>query len=192
MYDAWLQFRLGKIGTALVGAHDEMTPLFAEFMRKAGHVKEGEICSEANVSVLLSDKADASAYCTVAGMKLLDSPEPDELKTAVLDVVGCGAAPAVIMTGMSGNAENDSWYSFLDSVLPGVEKIRYKHLFGVNFSSSAIGFYAAACCIKKGLVPAVLAADGKDRNLSGGILVVNAVEGRHYSIILLEQICGKY
>ena len=47
MYDAWLQFRLGKIGTALVGAHDEMTPLFAEFMRKAGHVKEGEICSEA-------------------------------------------------------------------------------------------------------------------------------------------------
>lgn len=191
LYDAWLQFRLGKIGTALVGAHDEMTPLFAEFMRKAGHVKEGEICCEANVSVLLSGKADVPAYCTVAGMKLLDSPDPEELKAAVRDVVGCGAAPAAVMSGMSGNAENDNWYSFLDSVLPGVEKLRYKHLFGVNFSSSAIGFYAAACCLKKGLVPAVLAADGKCKELSGGILVVNAVEGRHYSIIMLEPLCGR-
>ena len=54
LYDAWLQFRLGKINSALVGSHDEMTPVFAGFMRKADHVKQGEICSEAAVSVLLS------------------------------------------------------------------------------------------------------------------------------------------
>ena len=96
-----------------------------------------------------------------------------------------------IMTGMSGNSENDSWYAFLDSLLPGVPQLRYKPLFGVNFSSSATGFYAAASCLRNGKVPAVLSASGKPVECSKGILVVNVVEGRHYSFSLLKPVCGR-
>ena len=187
LYDAWLQFRLGKINSALVGSHDEMTPVFAGFMRKAGHVKDGEICSEAAVSVLLSNQADAPALCTLEGLMLLNEPEPAELADAIRSVTG-GNAPSAVMTGMSGNSENDSWYGFLKEQLPGVPLLRYKHLFGVNFSSSAIGFYASACCLKKGFVPACLAMDGAPVNTDRGILIVNVVEGRHYSISLLKPI----
>lgn len=190
LYDAWLQFRLGKIGTALVGSHDEMSPVFAGFMRKAGHVREGEICSEAAVSVLLASGADAPALCTLEGVKLLNRPDETELKAAIADMLG-GSMPDAVMTGMSGNADNDSRYSILGDILPGVALLRYKHLFGVNFSSSAIGFYAAAYCLAKGVIPAVLAVDGKARECSKGILLVNAVEGRHYSIIYLKPVCGK-
>ncbi|MBO6078421.1 MAG: beta-ketoacyl synthase chain length factor [Bacteroidaceae bacterium] len=189
LYDAWLQFRLGKINSALVGGHDEMTPVFAGFMRKAGHVKDGEICSEAAVSVLLSSQPDAPALCTLEGLKLLNEPEPAELADAIRSITG-GNVPSAIMTGMSGNSENDSWYGFLRDLLPGVPLLRYKHLFGVNFSSSAIGFYAVACCIKKGIIPACLALDGAPVKTDQGILIVNAVEGRHYSISLLKPICG--
>ena len=187
LYDAWLQFRLGKINSALVGSHDEMTPVFAGFMRKAGHVKDGEICSEAAVSVLLSNQADAPALCTLEGLMLLNEPEPAELADAIRSVTG-GNAPSAVMTGMSGNSENDSWYGFLKEQLPGVPLLRYKHLFGVNFSSSAIGFYASACCLKKGFVPSCLAMDGAPVNTDRGILIVNVVEGRHYSISLLKPI----
>ncbi|MBR4811297.1 MAG: beta-ketoacyl synthase chain length factor [Bacteroidaceae bacterium] len=187
LYDAWLQFRLGKINSALVGSHDEMTPVFTGFMRKAGHVKDGEICSEAAVSVLLSNQADAPALCTLEGLMLLNEPEPAELADAIRSVTG-GNAPSAVMTGMSGNSENDSWYGFLKEQLPGVPLLRYKHLFGVNFSSSAIGFYASACCLKKGFVPACLAMDGAPVNTDRGILIVNVVEGRHYSISLLKPI----
>ena len=190
LYDAWLQFRLGKIKTALVGSHDEMTPVFAGFMRKADHVRDGEICSEAAVSVLMGTAHDTSAYCTLDGMSILNRPDADELADALRSLTD-GNAPSAIMTGMSGNAENDSWYSFLRRLLPEIPLLRYKHLFGVNFSSSAIGFYTAACCLKKGLIPACLTKDGNTINPNGGILVVNIVEDRHYSISLLKPIlCG--
>ena len=188
LYDAWMQFRIGRIKSALVGSHDEMSPVFSGFVRKAGHVKEGEICSEAAVSVLLAESGDA-AYCTLEGVKLLDTPSEDTLKQ-VLDNMTAGGIDAV-MTGKSGNVENDSWYGFLDAILPGVPQLRYKPLFGVNFSSSATGFYAAACCLKKGSVPAVLSASGKTVECGRSILVVNVVEGRHYSFSLLKPVCGR-
>jgi len=188
LYDAWMQFRMGRIGSALVGSHDEMSPVFSGFVRKAGHVKEGEICSEAAVSVLLSDTGDA-AYCSLEGVKLFDTPSQDTIRQVLADMTAGGID--AVMTGMSGNAENDSWYGFLDAMLPGVPQLRFKPLFGVNFSSSAIGFYASACCLKKGCVPAVLSLSGKTIDCSKGILVVNVVEGRHYSFVLLKPVCGR-
>ena len=188
LYDAWMQFRIGRIASALVGSHDEMSPVFSGFVRKAGHVKEGEICSEAAVSVLMAENGN-NAYCTLDGVKLFDSPSQDTFRQVLADMTAGGID--AVMTGMSGNAENDSWYGFLDAMLPGVPQLRYKPLFGVNFSSSAIGFYASACCLKKGSVPAVLTASGKAIDCRKGILVVNVVEGRHYSLALLKPVCGR-
>ena len=188
LYDAWMQFRIGRIRSALVGSHDEMSPVFSGFVRKAGYVKEGEICSEAAVSVLLAESGD-NAYCNLESVKLLDTPSEDTLSKVLADMTAGGID--AVMTGMSGNKENDSWYGFLDAMLPGVPQLRYKPLFGVNFSSSATGFYAAACCLKKGSAPAVLSASGKAVDCSKGILVVNVVEGRHYSFSILKPVCGR-
>ncbi len=188
LYDAWMQFRIGRIRSALVGSHDEMSPVFSGFVRKAGHVKEGEICSEAAVSVLLAESGN-NAYCNLESVKLFDTPSEDTLSKVLADLTAGGID--AVMTGMSGNKENDSWYGFLDAMLPGVPQLRYKPLFGVNFSSSATGFYAAACCLKKGSAPAVLSASGKAVDCSKGILVVNVVEGRHYSFSILKPVCGR-
>ena len=188
LYDAWMQFRIGRIRSALVGSHDEMSPVFSGFVRKAGHVKEGEICSEAAVSILLAESGN-NAYCNLESVKLLDTPSEDTLSKVLADMTAGGID--AVMTGMSGNKENDSWYGFLDAMLPGVPQLRYKPLFGVNFSSSATGFYAAACCLKKGSAPAVLSASGKAVDCSKGILVVNVVEGRHYSFSILKPVCGR-
>ena len=188
LYDAWMQFRIGRIRSALVGSHDEMSPVFSGFVRKAGHVKDGEICSEAAVSVLLAESED-NAYCTLEGVKLLDTPPEETLKLVLADMTAGGID--AVMTGKSGNAENDSWYGFLDAMLPGIPQLRYKPLFGVNFSSSATGFYAAACCLRKGSVPAVLTESGQAVECAKGIVVVNVVEGRHYSFSLLKPVCGR-
>ena len=188
LYDAWMQFRIGRIESALVGSHDEMSPVFSGFVRKAGHVKEGEICSEAAVSVLLAESGN-NAYCNLESVKLFDTPSEDTLSKVLADMTAGGID--AVMTGMSGNKENDSWYGFLDAMLPGVSQLRYKPLFGVNFSSSATGFYAAACCLKRGNAPAVLSASGKAVDCSKGILVVNVVEGRHYSFSILKPVCGR-
>jgi len=194
LYDAWLQFRLGKISNALVGAHDEMSPVFSGFMRKAGHVKQGEICSEAAVSVLLStgENSAAASYCTLDGMRILNRPDRNSLESAIDSLIAESGIEKVdaIMTGMSGNQENDSWYSLLDGVLDGVPRVGYKQIFGVTFASSAVGFYAAACSLREGIIPASLTG-GQPIECKHGILLVNVVDGRHYSIAILEPICGR-
>ena len=139
LYDAWMQFRMGRIGSALVGGHDEMSPVFSGFVRKAGHVKEGEICSEAAVSVLLAGNGD-NAYCTLDGVRIMDTPSTEALEEVISQMTADGID--AVMTGMSGNPENDSRYGFLDKMLPGVPQLRYKPLFGVNVSSSATGVYS--------------------------------------------------
>lgn len=182
LYDAWLQFRLGKISNALVGAHDEMSPVFSGFVSKAGHVKQGEICSEAAVSALLEADSGKPAMCTLKSVQIMNMPTAQELA----DVMSKISVDAII-TGRSGNPENDSWYAFLGSDVP---QCSYKPLFGVNFSSSAIGFYTAACCLKAGRIPSVM-NDGKGAVPCRSILLVNVVEGRHYSFTVLEAVCGK-
>lgn len=194
LYDAWLQFRLGKISNALVGAHDEMSPVFSGFMRKAGHVKEGEICSEAAVSVLLGSGKDSNAapYCTLNGIRILNMPDRDTFREAVNALIAQSGVNKVnaVITGTSGNAVNDSWYNLLDGILDGVPRVGYKNHFGVTFASSAVGFYVAACCLRDGRIPATLT--GKDPvECKDSVLLVNVVDGRHYSLSILQSICGK-
>lgn len=183
LYDAWLQFRLGKIGNALVGAHDEMSPVFSGLVRKAGHVKSGEICSEAAVSVLLEADSSKPSMCTLEDVRIVNRPSKEELA----EIISRYDVDAV-MTGRSGNPENDSWYSFISQDIP---QLSYKPVFGVSFSASALGFYATACCLKAGRIPSVLNGGRGDLACNKGILLVNAVEGRHYSFALLKPVCGR-
>ena len=50
LQDAWWQFQLGKINTALVGGHDEMTETFYHILKKGGVMgKDDEMCGESAV-----------------------------------------------------------------------------------------------------------------------------------------------
>lgn len=187
LFDAWLQFRLGKISNALVGSHDEMSPLFSDFMLKAGYAREPEVLSETAVSILLGQEPASGAYCTLEGLTILDSPDESMLAVAITEMTG-SVMPDAIMTGRGGNVERDAAYGFLDRLLCGVPQLAYKPLFGVSFSSSAIGFYAAACCLRDGVIPSCLTAGGNPILKPGSILVVNVAEGRHVSVSLLKAI----
>ncbi len=189
LHDAWLQLRLGRIHSALVGAHDEMTPVFHSFMRKAHFLPDCDICSEAAVSLLLSDEASDKSLCTLGGVWIKSRPSSEEILAALrrmleengLDAEDVGA----VMTGMDGS-EADADYAFLNQPLPGAAKLRYRPLFGDCFSAPALGVYAACHCLSRGKIPAALMSSAGDRNTCGkAILVVNIAERRHCSLTLL-------
>ena len=188
LYDAWLQFRLGRIHSALVGAHDEMTSVFHTFMRKAGFISDCDICSEAAVSVLLSDEPSDRALCTLGGVWLKNRPSSDEVCAQIRKMLqenGLSSEDVeCVMTGMNGS-EADTDYAFLRDVLPQAERLRYKPLFGDCFSAPALGVYASCQCLAKGQVPASLTADGTPRPCGQSLLVVNIAERRHCSLVLL-------
>ena len=183
--DAWLQFRLGKIDSALVGGHDGMTETFYHILKKGdvmGH--DEEMCGEASISVVLSnqvvepvetpsqnqsalrpfDKLRAQGpqfLCKLTGFEMLHQPTPNALKDAVIKMLQSAGKRLddvdYILSGISGNHDNDKAYLEETKTLFGDKPLlKYKHLFGESFTASGLGFYVAAQCLKAGRVLASL------------------------------------
>ena len=193
LLDAWLQFQLGKIDSALVGGHDELTPTFYQILRRGGVMGlDEERCGEASVSVVLGHKAEG-ALCKLLGIKLLHQPSLNGMKAALTDLLQTSGRSLAdvdfILTGLSGNHKKDAIYMTECNTLFGDKPLlRYKHLFGESFTASGVGFYVAAQCLSKGCVPASLFVDpAKVNDLKPEtILLFNRADGADGSLILLE------
>ena len=211
LHDAWLQFRLGKIGSALVGCHDEMTETFHSIMKKGGVMgHDDERCGEVAVSVVLSrhceeerrSNPDMSALrqaqgpqslCRLTGLKMLHQPTMNDLMDAVTTMLQSAerslADVDYILTGISGNHENDKAYLAETKTLFGDKPLlKYKHLFGENFTASGLGFYVAAQCLKAGRVPSHLFVNANEVSDKQPvcILLFNRSDGKDFTLTLLE------
>ncbi len=195
--DAWMQMQLGKIHTALVGGHDEMVESYFELLRKVGYVgQEGMVpCSEVAMSMVLNTDGSQDCLCELAGIRISHQPALESLKIQIeqmLDEAGLTWSDiSGVMTGINGQVANDASYQTLtDGLFPDVPLLHYKHLFGENYTVSALGLYAAAHCLKKGVVPASMydASRSVRCNDLKAMLFVNVMEGRDYSLILLKKI----
>ncbi len=220
LHDAWLQFHLGKIGSALVGCHDEMTETFHSIMKKGGVMgQDDERCGEVAVSVILSNNPvlqdvepvetpsqsqsalrpfdgpqGPQALCRLTGLKMLHQPTMNNLMDAVTTMLQSAdrslADVDYILTGISGNHENDKAYLAESKTLFGDKPLlKYKHLFGENFTASGLGFYVAAQCLKAGKVPAHLFVNPNENTdkQPACILLFNRSDGKDYTLILLEN-----
>ena len=220
LHDAWLQFRLGKISSALVGCHDEMTETFYSIMKKGGVMgQDDERCGEVAVSVVLSNNPVSQvvepvetpsqsqsalrpfdgpqrpqALCRLTGLKMLHQPTMNNLMDAVTTMLQSAdrslADVDYILTGISGNHENDKAYLAETKTLFGDKPLlKYKHLFGENFTASGLGFYVAAQCLKAGKVPASLFVNPNEAagKQPACILLFNRSDGKDYTLILLEN-----
>jgi len=194
LHDAWLQFSLGKINSALVGGHDEMTPVFYHILKRGDVMgKDNEICGEAAVSVVLGRNAEKS-LCKLSGMRVLYHPTIETLSKAVAILLK-NAEKRIedvdfILTGISGHEESDQAYLAESETLFGkVPLLKYKHLFGESFTASGLGFYVAAQCLKAGKVPAHLFVnqEATSEKQPHCILLYNRSDGKNFTLTLLEK-----
>ncbi len=206
LQDAWWQFQLGKINSALVGGHDEMTDTFFHILKKGGVMgMDDEKCGEAAVSVVLSSHCEESTaasrhceeerrsnpLCKLIGFQMLHNPSQNALVDAVATLLQSAEKSLAdidfILTGMSGNYEGDRAYREEAKTLFGDKPLlRYKHLFGESFTASGLGFYVAAQCLKAGRVPDSLFVNAKDERSPKCILLYNRSDGKNVSLTLLE------
>lgn len=193
LQDAWYQLRLGKINSALVGGHDELTPLFYRILKKGGLMGLGkEIGGEAAASVVLGRKSE-NALCKLSGFRMLYLPSMDELSAAVATMLQSAGKSLVdvdfILTGINGYEKNDeAYFSETKTLFGNTALLKYKHLFGESFTASGIGLYVAAQCLKAGRVPNSLFVNPSDicDKQPKSILLYNHSDGRNFSFTLLE------
>ena len=184
LLDAWIQMRTGSIRTALIGAHDEVTP-FMDLVLERTH-PEYSFVSEASVSAILTNTPNTNNICEVEDVRLFHQPDMEELAN-LLD----SHLDDVLLLGVNGNASNDKPYEDLLKVLSYTPyTLQYKNIFGENFSASAIGFYVGAKILEKQIIPSFLSwSNGNDftGNLES-ITILNQSDNTAWSLVRLKKV----
>lgn len=179
LLDAVLKFRLGKIKTALVGAHDEMTPNYFQILDKIGFW-DGGFAGETAVSFVLKDQGEIE----LSGMDIMYKPDNERIakslktlcETKGIDIKDID----LLVTGRNGDAGNNSVYERFERAFGFTGKsATYKEIFGESFTTSGYGLCYAYECLRRRQTP-----DGRSvRN----VLVYNHFNNIDHSLILLSR-----
>jgi hypothetical protein len=187
--DAFMQLKNGWIQTALVGAHDEMTPNYFILLKRIGYLsRPGKgFSGETALSMMLGTQRQEDTLCRLQGTDMLYCPDEKELQqslTGLLQRTGCNLDE--IDAVMTGDDE------ICPVLFPGKKRLQYKHLFGESFTASALGVYAAAVCLHRQHIPVHLFTDPENSEQHGvrHILFYNQFENKNHSFILLSA-CGE-
>lgn len=194
--DAWMQIQLGKINNALVGGHEEIVESYSHLLEKIGYIgKYGMVpYGEVAVEMIFNTNNTTSALCELAGISICNCYSEDDLEISIAKLLTQAGIEIkdidAVMTGKNGNPNHDKFYASALQCLPQAQSLMYKPLFGENFTASAFGLYAAAHCLKKGTVPVCLFenADAQTTSQLRNLLLINQMNGKEYSFILLKQL----
>ncbi len=182
LLDAYVQIHLGFVNNVLIGSHDEVTPLMAKVIRKTH--PEYNLISETSMSSLLSNDKEGST-CEIEEVKILRNPDLKEVAKLLKE------SDSVLMTGMNDNSFNDEEYQKLFTLLNySPFRLKYKHLFGDNFSSVAAGFFTSVKILETGVIPECLLCDSscvKPENIDR-ITMVDYSKPSVWSIIKIKRI----
>lgn len=154
--DAWMQMQLGKISTALVGGHDEMTEGYFSKLQQVKYVGvEGMVpCGEMAMSMLLNTDPSVDHLAELAGIRMSFRPSGEQLQQQLDSLLAQAGMTlddvSLVMTGMNGNPANDQLYKpMLETLLADKPTMDYKRVFGENYAASALGLYAASHLLKQ-------------------------------------------
>jgi len=206
LQDAIMQFQLNRIGTALIGGYDEMTPAYFKMLGKLSYWRNGavdfqtlkqtgqigSISGGAAVSLLLSNTPSPDTLCRLIDTSLFCVRNDSELSAfthAFLQHHHLSEDNIdAVMCGFSGDDENDSVYrNLLHTNFPNTTALWYKHLFGESFCASGYGIYASACCLKHQKIPQHLIYNQEKKHSPSinNILIVNHFQKQDFSLSLI-------
>ena len=190
LQDAFIQLKTGKIQTALVGAHDEMTPVYFSILKKAGYLGKPNqaFAGETAVAMMLSTEKPEKALCKIEAVEKIYCRDVETWHAASLQATDID----YIIVGVNGIEENDKIYvENCAKLFPGIPLLQYKNIFGDGYTMPALGFYAAAECLQKGEIPEHLfltpSAKSQAPKQFNKILCYNQFEGKNHTFVLLSK-----
>ena len=199
LYDGWLQLQSGNAHRVLVGAHDELTPSYFSLLAKIGFLGQpGQAAGESAASFVLSDQQGLGyqPLCRFHGVALSYKPDADSLQHQLQSLLLHAGITldqvSGVMTDLNGNPDHDSRsLRYYHSLFGSRPALWYKHLFGDGYTSSALGLYAAVCCMSHKSIPPVLFVSNPPAGpLSDpqAILLYNTSDGGCHTLTLLSRI----
>jgi 3-oxoacyl-(acyl-carrier-protein) synthase len=188
LQDAFMQMQAHHITTALVGAHDELTPVYFSLLKKAGYLGKPNqtFAGETAVAMILSTQKSEKSLCEIEAVEKIYSRNVEtQFITSLSDI-------DYIMIGTNGDIENDKiYFENCTKLFPNIPLLQYKNIFGESYSASALGVYAAAICLQRGEIPEHLKITNYElqitKNKVNKILCYNHFEGKNHAFVLLSK-----
>ena len=195
--DAWLQLQLGRVHTALVGGHDELTPTYFSLLCKAGYLGHpGQVAGESAVSIMFNTTPTPDALCRITRFERCYRPTKAtllQLATEVgpVDAVMTAVNPADIPVSAAPSAAALSHPSPLLEVatlFPDTPLLQFKNIFGESYTAYGLAIYATAHILHRQHVPKAMLIPGHGQPAAlGRILVLNQSGGKDYTFTVLER-----
>jgi hypothetical protein len=217
LLDAFMQLQNERIQSALVGAHDEMTPDYFTLLKRTGYLGHSEngFAGETAVSMMLGTEPTKNTLCRLTGVEMLylggeDKKLEEEVKEVKkLEKLGLAFSNFsnfltshltsfrldkidAVMIGVNGNPANDRiYFANCQKYFPNIPLLQYKNLFGESYTAPALGVYAAATCLHQQRIPAHLFVNPENGEQRGirNILCYNQFENKNHTFTLLSS-CG--
>ncbi len=184
LMDAWLQIRTGSISTALVGAHDEVNQSMVRILEHTH--PEYAFISETSMASVLSSEAGEGQNIIVEDVCISNNWSAADVAAYL------HKEDSVIIAGINGNALNDEPYIHVMDALGDTRiLLKYKHLFGENFSASAMAFYVGTTLLMRQEIPSFLVAGDRGccRNIPlRTVILINHAGGNAWSVIRLRRL----
>jgi len=199
LQDAFIQLQRDKAFTALVGAHDEMIPVYFMFLKKTGYLgKPNQVfAGETAVAMMLSTEKTEKTLCEIEAVEMVYKRQKTEdkrhetisnLKSQVSNLKISNLD--YIMVGTNGDEENDKiYFENCAELFPNIPLLQYKNIFGESYTAPALGVYAAALCLQRGEIPEHLKMSDYQfpKNKINKILCYNHFENKNHTFILLSK-----
>jgi len=186
LQDAFIQMKADSIQNALVGAHDELTPAYFTLLKKAEYMgmSNQTFASETAVAMILSNEKTENALCEIEAVEKYYCLQNIK-KVRKFDEIDA------VMVGTNGVEETDKIYlQNCAELFPNIPLLQYKNIFGEGYTTPALGVYAAALCLQKGIIPEHLknypTTDNRISRIKR-ILCYNQFENKNHTFVLLSK-----
>jgi 3-oxoacyl-[acyl-carrier-protein] synthase II len=141
------------------------------------------LSSEKQKHTLAQIKAFSVLYKLPEGISI-----EEQLNVFLADAALTIADIDVVVLGLNGNAENDTFYTPVQKVFNQSTQLVYKHLFGESFTASAFSYWLAAHMIhNKNVIEQCILSD-KGHRKPKNILIYNQYKNTYHSFCLLTDV----
>ena len=195
-----------NVHNILVGGVDEISDYTVDLYKLIGHVKKEDTLSEGILNsnskgadfgegaqfFVVDSQRNKNTYAELIDLKMYNRLEEEEVPEKLIQFLNSNDLELddidVVILGINGDSEYDSYYSILqDSIFKNMQQLYYKHLSGEYNTASAFGLWTACQILREQKIPEILKLNESTNPSMESVLLYNQYRGEYHSFTLLKK-----
>lgn len=206
MKDAFDQFQLNEIQSAIVGGVEEIAKISTRFQYYDNQLKAeeisnlelfdkrsaGTITSESAGFFVLQNSRNENTYAEVFDLKIFNEISAESISEEIIQFLKDNDLDAsqidAIMVGKNGDDRYDHYYeNVLEDLFSEQQQLAFKHLVGDNNAVSSYAVWLCSQVLKFQRIPDFLKMNSVSHSEIRNILIYNQYLGKNHGLILLQR-----